>query len=445
MGIRFRFIHAADLHVDSPFRGLTEAPAHVRAALGESTFDAVRRLTEAAIAHRADFIVISGDLYDGADRSLRAQLTLRREWEKLHAHGVQLFVIHGNHDHLSGSRANLEQAPGVHVFASNQEEGYARSVPAYTREGDVCAYVHGISYGARAVNDNLATRYRARQDGTYEIALLHGNVDGDGSHDPYAPCSLRELTGMPFQYWALGHIHGRAVLHRDPYVVYAGNTQGRHIKETGAKGCYVVDVAENHQTELTFVPLDTVRWAVVEVDIGNLATEHALIQSIEDALIRQALQHEGRASMIRVRLAGRGALHAKLLQPEYARDLTEGLRAQLEMRVPTSEGENGWIWLTGIEVGTNAELNVEALREEDSFAGELFRSAEELLEHPGLMAELAEEAAESLRLNTRIRRMLRELTPDANARIAREAAELALSLVAGADAQHGSGTGEEGS
>ncbi|MFB9327135.1 exonuclease SbcCD subunit D [Paenibacillus aurantiacus] len=444
MGNRFRFIHAADLHVDSPFRGLTEAPPHVRKALGESTFEAVRLLTEAAIAHRVDFIVISGDLYDGADRSLRAQLTLRREWEKLHAHGVQLFVIHGNHDHLSGARANLDWPAGVHVFDTNMEEGSAQSVPAYTRSGDICAYVHGISYGARAVNDNLAVRYRARQDGTYEIALLHGNVDGDASHDPYAPCSLRELTGMPFHYWALGHIHGRAVLHQDPHVVYAGNTQGRHFKETGPKGCYVVDVAENHRTELAFLPLDTVRWAVTEVDIGGLTSEHALIQAIEEALMQQAMLHERRASMIRVRLTGRGPLHRKLLQPDYAKDLTEGLRAQMEMRDPMHGGDSAWIWLTGIEIGTSVELNADALREEDSFAGELFRSAEELLGHVGRMGELADEAAESLYLNARLRRMLRGLTPEAKARIARDAAELAISLVAGAAEQGDAGSGEGG-
>lgn len=442
MGTRFRFIHAADLHIDSPFRGLTEAPAHVRSALGESTFEAVRQLTEAAIAHRVDFIVIAGDLYDGADRSLRAQLTLRREWEKLHAHGVQLFVIHGNHDHLSGARANLDWPPGVHIFGANLEADIAQTVPAYTREGELCAYIHGISYGARAVNENLAPRYRARQDGTYEIALLHGNVDGDASHDPYAPCSLRELTGMPFHYWALGHIHGRAVLHRDPHVVYAGNTQGRHMKETGAKGCYLVDVSDNHRTELTFLPLDRVRWAVAEVDISSLATEQALIQSIEDALTRQALGHEGRASMIRVRLTGRGVLHAMLMQPDYAKDLTEGLRAQMEMRIPTRDGGSGWIWLTGIEVGTGAERNAEALREEDGFAGELFRSAEELLEHPYLMEQLADEAAESLHLNVRLRRMLRELTPEAKVRIAAEAAELAISLVTGFEEPRDAGSGE---
>ena len=266
MSDSFRFIHAADLHVDSPFRGLTEVPSHMREALQGATFQAVSNLVDTAIAEKVDFVVIAGDLFDSADRSLRAQLALQREWQRLHANGMQLFVIHGNHDPLSGQQAALRWPDSVHFFGAAGVE----QVPAYTRSGEIAAYITGVSYRSSSVTANLAASYVARQDGSYGIALLHGNVDGQAGHDPYAPCKLDELVGAGFHYWALGHIHQRTVLHEYPHVVYSGNTQGRHAKETGAKGCYVVDVSASYETSLRFVPLDVIRWASLQTAIDSL-------------------------------------------------------------------------------------------------------------------------------------------------------------------------------
>ncbi|MBM7563671.1 metallophosphoesterase family protein [Paenibacillus sacheonensis] len=406
MGVPFRFIHAADLHVDSPFRGLSEAPSHVREALQASTFRAVARLVDAAIAEAVDFVVIAGDLYDSADRSLRAQLALQKEWQRLHAHGVQLFVIHGNHDPLSGQQAALRWPDSVYFFGAERVE----QVPAYTRQGELAAYITGISYGTRSVTANLAAGYKARMDDSYGIALLHGNVDGIDGHDPYAPCRLDELVGAGFHYWALGHIHIRAVLHEYPHVVYAGNTQGRHAKESGAKGCYVVDVSASRETELRFVPLDSVRWLNVQTAIEGLTSEQELLDAMEDEVCRAAADCGGRSIMARFSLVGRGVLHARLGDSERLQELLEGLRERIAENgsglFSTGNSEYGWCWISELEASTGAPIDLAALAEEDSFIGELIRESRQA-ESGEALQSLMEEAMLPLLGSPKLRKLVR--------------------------------------
>ncbi|RIE00640.1 metallophosphoesterase family protein [Cohnella faecalis] len=230
-GVSFTFIHAADLHLDSPFRGLDRADGAVRDRLRESTFAALRRLTALAKREKADFVVLAGDLYDASDRSLKAQLRLQRELEELTREGIGIFVVHGNHDPESGRQAKLALPEGVHVFGSDEVECF----PAFRRDGRLAAHVYGISYPTPSVSDNLALRFRKREGAPFHLALLHGNVDGQPGHDNYAPCKLSELTAAGFDYWALGHVHDRRTVHEYPHVVYPGNLQGRSIRETGRK------------------------------------------------------------------------------------------------------------------------------------------------------------------------------------------------------------------
>ncbi|MFC4809100.1 metallophosphoesterase family protein [Paenibacillus sp. GCM10023250] len=431
MGAPFRFIHAADLHVDSPFRGLTDAPPAVREALRESTFRAARRLADAAIEEAADFVVIAGDLYDAADRSLHAQLALQKEWQRLHAHGVQLFIIHGNHDPLSGRQAKLRWPASVRFFGAERAERF----PAYTKRGELAAYVTGVSYASRSVTVNLAAGYEARRDGTYEIALLHGNVDGDADHDPYAPCRLDELTGAGFHYWALGHIHQRAVLHAYPHVVYPGNAQGRHARETGAKGCYVVDVAANHETTLRFLALDTVRWANLDTPINGLASEQALLDAMERSVLEAAAASEGRSLMARLKLTGRGPLHGQLEDAERLAELLAGLRDRLsesDYGTRAAEaGESAWCWVAALESAAGAAADPAALAEEDSFAGELIRASLRIERGEESLEDLAEEALQPLIGHPKLRRAVREAMARRGPDWLVRARELAAGLLAG--------------
>ncbi|WP_274650244.1 metallophosphoesterase family protein [Paenibacillus humicola] len=443
MGVPFRFIHAADLHVDSPFRGLSAAPPHVREALEDSTFRAASRLVDEAIRRGADFVVVSGDLYDAADRSLRAQLVLQREWERLHAEGVRLFIIHGNHDHLGGERAQLDWPDSAVVFGSGQ----VGCAPAYRKDGQLAAYVYGMSYGERAVAENIALRYKPRAVGPYHIALLHGNVDGDSAHDPYAPCALADLAGGGFDYWALGHIHTRAVLHRYPHVVYAGNTQGRHARETGPKGCYIVDVSAAKETTLTFAPLDAVRWETASVPIDGLESEQALLDAMEVAARAAKAAAEARHLMVKLRFEGRGPMHRKLTDPVFEQELLEGLRARLDDGVRTSQADSGapgWIWPYALDNHTGNALDWKALAKEDSFAGEFVRLCAAIEGDGAVLTELAGEALAPLAANPRLRRIVRDLPEAALREWVRQAKELAAGMLAEEADQTASGTGAGG-
>lgn len=427
MNSSFRFIHAADLHLDSPFRGLAKAPEAVRAALADSTFAAVRRLTDTAIAEQADFIVIAGDLFDEADRSLRAQLALLKEWERLEREGVTVFAIHGNHDHLGGKRATLALPRNVHIFGADS----ASHKPAYTRNGELAAYIYGMSYGQRAETRNLAAAYQVQSGAPYHIALLHANVGGDPSHDAYAPCSIDELVASGFDYWALGHIHKRETLHENPHVVYPGNVQGRNPKETGAKGCYVVDVTNQKRTELRFMPLDTVRWVEKDVSIEGIATEQELLRRLQRSVAAIREEEEGRSVMLRFRLHGRGELHSRLSQPLALDTLLEELQAdELPM-----EGQS-WVYCCSLTAHTGAPIDWDALSAEESFAGELLRLSLQLQQDEEAWRAFAQNALEDVKLHAKLGRIGRDKWDKLPSEWLEQARELTLGLISAGDASN---------
>jgi exonuclease SbcD len=425
MSVPFRFIHAADLHLDSPFRGLAKAPGHVREALADSTFAALRQLTVAAIREQVDFIVLAGDLFDEADRSLRAQLMLVREWEKLADHSIGVFIIHGNHDPLSGARAALKLPSNVYVFGAEQME----YKPAYRRSGELAAFIYGRSYGTRVMTENIAASYSIQPDAPFHIALLHGNVDGDGSHDPYAPCTLGELIGgKGFDYWALGHIHHRSVLHTYPHVVYSGNTQGRNPREIGAKGCYIVDVSASRAIELKFLPLDQVRWHEHSYSIAEISSEQELLQQL-DGVIDQVLgEADGRSVMLRLILTDRGPLHQKLSDPAVVSTLLEQL--QEGRQIHASEA---WVLVHGLEVNTGAVLNLQELAVEDSFAGELYRLSARLAEDETLWRDFAKEAVGQVTSHAKLGRLMQGKWDELPRRWLAQAQELTVGAIRGDD------------
>lgn len=426
MSASFRFIHAADLHLDSPFRGLAKAPDAVRADLADSTFAAVRRLTDMAIAEKVDFIVIAGDLFDEADRSLKAQLALLKEWERLEKEGIAVFAIHGNHDHLGGKRAKLELPRNVHIFGSES----VTHKPAYRRDGELAAFVYGMSYGQRAETRNLAAAYRLESGAPYHIGLLHANVGGNPSHDAYAPCSIDELAASGFDYWALGHIHKRGLLHEYPHIVYAGNIQGRNPRETGAKGCYLVDVADRKRTEMRFVPLDTVRWVENEVSIEGVTTEQELLRRLQRTAAKIREEEEGRSIMLRFKLHGRGELHSKINQPSALDALLEELQAD-ELTLE----EAPWLYCYGLSSHTGAPIDWDVLSSEESFAGELLRLSLRLQQGEEEWRDFAYDALEDIRLHAKLGRIGRDKWDKLPPEWLEQAKELTLGLIA-ADASN---------
>ncbi|MFD0695880.1 exonuclease SbcCD subunit D [Paenibacillus sp. GCM10027628] len=383
---RLRFVHAADLHVDSPFKGMSALPERVRERIRESTFGALKELVTLAIDQQADFVLISGDVYDLTDRSLRAQIRFQRAMEQLAARDIPAYIIHGNHDPQDGRAAKLVWPAAVHFFACDRVETLDVEKP----EHGVIAQVHGISYKTASVTDNLALQYKAADRSVYQIGLLHSNVDGDAGHDNYAPCSKQDLIAGSMNYWALGHIHTRNILNeQQPTIVYPGNTQGRSIRETGPRGCYVVDVQEDGRAELTFHALDQVRWFHEKLSVAGLQTEQELKDKLGEHIERIRSEADGRDAVVRFVLEGRGAVHALLRKGRALEELTAEFREDEAER-------SRFVWIESIEDRTGGEIDLEALQQEKSFLGDLLRYSKALREDDAALAAFAGEALAAL-------------------------------------------------
>ncbi|MDG4656750.1 DNA repair exonuclease [Ectobacillus antri] len=273
------FIHAADLHLDSPFKGMQgQVPLWLFEKMRESTFRSFTRIIDKAIVERVDFVILAGDLYDAETRSLRAQLFVRDQLKRLEEYGIQVYIIHGNHDHLGGNWEGISFSRNVHVFSQPYVEQ-----KLYYRDGVLLAALYGFSYHQKAVRDNMTAQYKKMGDAPFHIGLLHGSLESDEDHSRYAPFSIRELQEKNFDYWALGHIHKRSIVGHHPPIVYPGNIQGRHRKELGEKGCYLVRMEADFVTQ-TFIPTSDLIWHEIEVSIENLEHIDALLQACYQAL-----------------------------------------------------------------------------------------------------------------------------------------------------------------
>ena len=355
----FRFVHTADLHLDSPFVGLQEVNDQVASELREATFRTFDRIVDLCLERAADFLLVAGDVYDARDRSLRAQLRFRDGLKRLSDAGIASFVVHGNHDPLNRWSATLEWPEQAHFFGARG----VTSVPV-VRDGETIAHVYGISYATQDVRRNLATKFRRNDDGPFAIGLLHCNVGDDTGHDPYAPCTLADLIQVGMDYWALGHVHNHQVLsHEGPTIVYPGNPQGRNPRELGPRGCYVVEIDAGGHPTAEFVPMDTVRWFWESVPIEQLETDEALIAAVEGACQRMREQAEGRPSLGRIGLTGRGPAHRSLVRPGFVTELLDSVRA-------TQEGEDPFVWVERLEVDTRPPIELDERRSGQDFVGD---------------------------------------------------------------------------
>lgn len=365
-----RFVHAADLHLDSPFRGLAHAAPKLRDSLQAATMGALERVVNHTIDSKADFLVIAGDLYDSKDRSLRALVSFRRQMEKLAERDISVYIVHGNHDPLNGWGSEFQLPPNVTTFG-----GRADTEPV-VRRGKEVARVTGVSYPRERVTENLAASMKREEGSTYSVALLHANIGSQAGHADYAPATLNDLTSSGFDYWALGHVHTRAVLAAAPStVVYPGNPQGRNAREIGPRGCYQVDVDRSGQAHLRFVDTSLVRWTHLDVSIQP----HTKMDSLLDALYergREAAAEFNGPTIARCTLRGNGALHRDLQREGMA----EELREQLHEILPTES----------VRIATGPELDFASLAATETLVSDFLRLADRALEDPELRQKLAE-------------------------------------------------------
>jgi exonuclease SbcD len=383
----FRFVHAADLHLDTPFQGVAAAP-DVAQALRDASLQAWDELVELTLREQAAFLVLAGDIYDGAVRGMRAQLRFLKGLERLARHHVPVLIVNGNHDPIDeGWRAIRTFPAGVHIFSSSQVEQVTVQNGA-----EQTAFVHGISFSRREVGENLAARFPHPDAPGFHVALLHCNAGANTDHDPYSPCAVSELQSSGHQYWGLGHIHKRQFLAQGPtWIAYPGNLQGRSPKpaENGAKGALIVDVVDDRVHEVHFAACDRVRFVHLSLDVTAVADMGALRGELLAEGAQQLAANDGRSLLVRVHLTGRGPVHADLQLADAVPALLDNLRRECG-------GGSPFLWWESLRDETRAELDRDVIRARGDLSAELLKTVERLRADPAALSERAIELFENL-------------------------------------------------
>jgi DNA repair exonuclease SbcCD nuclease subunit len=334
-----KFIHAADIHLDSPLTGLSaysDAPVEM---LRNATREAFTNLITEAIEQQADFMVIAGDLYDGTWKDHNTGIYFCGEMGRLKKAGVPVYLLFGNHDAESEMTKKLQWPDNVFTFSSRKPETFFID--------HLKVALHGHSFKDRETTKNLVTGYPAPVQGMFNIGVLHTALEGNAAHATYAPCSLDELHAKGYHYWALGHVHEHQIWHGASTVVFPGNLQGRHIRETGARGAVLVTADETGVRQVERLIVDVLRWHSLKIDATGCHSladvAHATRKGLEELITHHPAAIP---AVVRVTVTGRTLAHGDLF----------GLEAQLRLEILAIAAAIGMdrLWIEKVKVATSA-------------------------------------------------------------------------------------------
>lgn len=372
----FRFIHAADIHLDSPLRGLSSYEAAPIEQLRGATREALKQLVTTAIEDEVSFVVIAGDLYDGSWKDYRTGIFFAQQMGRLAKANIRAYVLHGNHDAESEMTKSLKMPDNVHVFSSRS--------PEIHKIEDLKVALHGRSFPNRAVDENFAASYKSAVKDCYNIGVLHTALEGYAEHTTYAPCTVDELHAKGYDYWALGHVHEFQQWDGASTIVFPGNLQGRNIRETGRKGAVSVTVNDAGTSVVERLYLDVLRWEVLNVDVSDCATLDAVAQKVGRGMSR-LLEQSSVCHAVRVVLEGSTPLHGLLFGNGAA------LRAQVIAQAASIDSER--LWVEKVKVGTSAPGQQQVDPESREALSELQVILAEAKTDPDFLAQLQEELA----------------------------------------------------
>ncbi len=374
-----QFLHCADIHLDSPLRGLERYEGAPVDEVRGATRRAFRNLIDAALRERVDFVVIAGDLYDGNWPDFNTGLFFAKGMAELGESGIAVYGVRGNHDATSQITRTLRQPKNVHFLPD--------LAPSTLTNDDLGLAVHGQSFATPVVLTDLAAGYPGAVPGLFNLGILHTALTGRAGHDPYAPTNEAVLRTKGYDYWALGHVHAREIVTREPWVVYPGNLQGRHIREAGVKGCELVSVVDGH-IATTPLALDVLRWRELAVDVTGLANLDALLDHVTTAVRTARTQADGRILGLRLQLYGVSPLQAQL-----------SARAAMvaeELRACVVAAGNGEVWLEKIQNVVRPTLDLARLASGNDPVGLLLQELAQLATNPAELAALSSEVLADL-------------------------------------------------
>jgi exonuclease SbcD len=375
-----RFLHCSDVHLDSPLKGLDR---YVGAPVDEvrgATRRAFENMVQLALRERVDFVVIAGDLYDGDWPDFNTGLFFARGMAQLGESGIAAYVLRGNHDAASKLTRSLPLPRNVHLLPDRE--------PGTLIDENLGLAVHGQSFATAAVFDDLAAQYPLAVPGYFNLGVLHTSLTGRAGHHSYAPTTEGVLRTKGYDYWALGHVHAREIVSREPWIVYPGNIQGRHIREQGPKGCELVTVSDGC-ISIESAALDVLRWSVLTLDIAGLPDLDALFDQAARVIRAEVDRADTRFLGARIRILGAGPLHTALCSRPEA--VMENLRAV------AIEASGGTAWLEKVEVQARPVVDLARLAQGDDPIALLLREIRGHAQDEGRLKALADEALRELR------------------------------------------------
>ena len=376
-----RFLHAADIHLDSPLIGLSAYPDAPAELLRTATRDALHNLVELAIDERVDFLVIAGDLYDGGWKDFNTGIHFAWQMGRLKRAGIPVYLLHGNHDAESEMTRRLSLPDNVQVFPTSKAATF--TLP------ELKVALHGRSFKTAATTEDLVPGYPAPRPGWLNIGVLHTALEGYAAHASYAPCSIAELRAKGYQYWALGHVHEHQIWHGDSTIAFPGNLQGRNIRETGPKGALLVTADEQEIRAVERRYVDVLRWHRLQVDVSEAARLGEVSRLIGGAL-EHLLAHDdsGRTLAVRVTVAGATAAHGELF------GLESQLRAEVLAQAAALAGER--MWIEKVVVDTRPRESAEQLAARGDALADLQAILAAADSDPDLLASLKDDFDELL-------------------------------------------------
>lgn len=380
----FKFIHAADLHIESPYKGVKSLNKKLGETLVQRGFEAYDQLIETCINEAVDFLLIAGDSFDSESGSLGAQYRFFSGLEKLQKHGINVYIICGNHDPLNRWAKNFQLPDNVFRFNAN-----AVQQEVFSKDGKALASIYGVSYGEKEEFNGLAEHFKRTDQNSFAIGMLHGMLSGKEGHTPYCPFTLDQLRASGMDYWALGHIHKREIIHKkNPIAVYSGNIQGRHFNETGEKGCYLIEVERGSVTEQKFIQLSNIIFERSELDINDIENMDVLFAEI-DAL-KERLLAKNQSYMLRITLTGNTNLYSELTDQQSVGELLKSINAQ-------NNYDRDFVYIDRLINQTQPIIDLEARKKASDFLADLIQRFDQYERDPKQLADLERDLFEEVK------------------------------------------------
>ncbi len=363
-----KILHAADLHIDSPLGGLTAYEGAPAEEIRGATRRATENLIQAAIDHEVSLVVLAGDIFDGDWPDYGTGLFWNEQLNRLHGDGIPVVSVAGNHDAQSLISRNLPLPPNLTQLSTSK--------PETVTFAELGIEVIGQGYATRDVSFDLTQAYPDGDPNLITIGLLHTSLNGRPGHASYAPSSVDALRAKGYQYWALGHVHAREIVHKDPWIVFPGNTQGRHAREVGSKGATLITVEDGAVSKVEHLILDDVRWDLCTIDATGSTSVDDVRSAVEERLSAIASDAEGRLAAVRVEITGSCAVHEDLWADPH----------EFEAGIRSLANTGGRLWVEKVKVSTTRPVDLAAAREDDA-VGALAQRIAELSDDPDALVD----------------------------------------------------------